>query len=647
VGLVKAIFRGTVGVWKRRFVRLIANLPDPSIEVYRWIKNKKGEAAPGPLLYKIPLSSIDFAERQHTEEHETFVFDAVRSHVAGNEITERHVFGNIILRLFSHSSTTFRGADVAFCRYELRDNWKEVIETILCERERQVLFAGGQFPDLPPVPERPRDDVPRFINSFLSGMKPMEDKVEECEQNPKQELRVSPLRFDVVFLVDPDNRKKFQVECSTLKTLTLVKFGEFLVNSIQEDLAHPDIYFVEPENANDAASLGLYINEDGCFEVRTLGDSKTFRIWLQGCFGAIKVQKDTREVGSWASWIGSRSVMKLKANDANFPLTECNDDVEEIVADASADPEPPSRAWRLEQIDWRRFSCSAMVEYNEINAPPTVASTFAERLLQFDIEEYRQVLYIATVPPRRVVHLRLCLKDITVVTGFSEIYASTGFTLHCFDLGLEVHIIPQAPDARDVLIEILKNCDRVLAQSRSREEVNESFLCYTSDRFISMYCKVCGQHSIKNPLCHVSHQLHAAYLQGLIESASDRHLNENSVMQFFPPRKVVHREIDEVIAAAKAAAEESLDIVRAIRDMSSRQVRMDATASSASDAPIKAEKTPVACEPDPSDLTSRSASSKDPLEETLGVAPDATLVSPSASEVTDTDSSVSEIIKES
>lgn len=556
--------------WKRRFMRVVSVTPGKErIEVYRTERRRGEHPTIKELIYNFPLSALEHVHPQYLEQSSQLQFE--HFDYDSKKVTQEYVYGHIRMVLI-FAAAECPSMELCCTSSAERDAWVDYLVGYICKRERVDLleYQPVQYKNVS-IPLQPQEGVQRFTSTFLSGAQQRFAAAKEAKggaTNPfvnsdlepisRTERSTSALRWTVLVSTSVISRKQFNVECARLGIFSLDELGEFAVESAHMDNGHADTFYVKPEDPSVAKVLGLYLNDDKMIEVRTLQDSKKFWVWLMQCFG-VNAKGFQRSFHSpngsqWSSRRSADAVSQLSDNNTSFALdgrghspniesTSSDGGVPFFKLGQTKKDAYEASMRRVESVviqkrklnalarraitqpstfDWHQMATLAYVEYNVIGGPPTPESSYKKRVVALDSTAKR--LYVLGVPPDHRVVLDLPVNDVAYISGYSDVYGDSGFTMHLFRVGLEINVVPLREEARRMWNVALRFCWQTehLLRDMSREAANAQFLGVPRDEMeldglcvahAQTVCALCGRRKYGALQCSVSGLQHAEYLK--------------------------------------------------------------------------------------------------------------------------------------
>ncbi|CUG61000.1 Hypothetical protein, putative [Bodo saltans] len=331
------------------------------------------------------------------------------------------------------------------------------------------------------------------------------------------------------------------------------------------------------------------------FQIRVLHDSKKFRQWLHQCYGLSR-DGEMRSFHSphGQSWFSERRSRSMDASSADHnvsfavppspgmspqsdesggvPFFQTSFEREKTMNSDSlrrvrsvvlqkknlhsvalrAISEPASFAWN-------EMASLAYVEYAIIGSDPLPETKFTTRIIALDAKRNR--FYVLSPPPINEIILEFGFLDVTCVSGYSDIFGDAGFTLHLFEHGIEVRVVPLRYEAKkmwSVAMRYFLINDR-LVRDASSEEINARYLAGAGGLYLksthvaevvqaTAVCGLCGEPKNGTPQCRVSGLQHYEYIQHVTQAISEC----GSAMSALPMRDVaVPRDALELVRACK------------------------------------------------------------------------------------------------
>jgi hypothetical protein len=612
--LAKKLVLGPQLEWKRRFMRVLCQTPGRErIEIYRTERRKGEHPSIKEVVHSFPLASLEFVQQQQLTQDEQLQFETFD--YDSKKITQEYVFGHIrMLLYFQHRQSAKerpRSLTIEMCctSSSERDQWVDFFVSYICKREREELLAYAPLPA--PVVRMalyPQEGVQRFTSHFLSGARDDESKAKAKESNTfgneglapisMNERTTSAITWDVLIAITVLDRKKVKVQCNSVGIFTIVELGEFAIASSEPDASHPDVFYVKPQDPSVAEVLGLYLNDDKMFQIRVLQDAKKFRQWLHQCFGLSR-DGEMRSFHSphGQSWFSERRHRSMDASsmdqNASFAVPPSPGMSPQSAEETSGVPffqtsvereraMNPDSLRRVRSVvlqkknlhsvalraiseptsfAWNEMASLAYVEYAIIGSDPLPETKFTMRIIALDAKGSR--FYVLSPPPINEIILEFGFQDVTYVTGYSDIFGDAGFTLHLFEHGIEVRVVPLWCEAKKmwcVAMRYFLVSDRLLRDTSS-EDVNSRYLAGAGGLYLrathvaevvqaTTVCGLCGEPKNGTPQCRVSGLQHYEYVQHVTQAIAEC----GSAMAALPMRDVaVPRDASELLRKCKEA----------------------------------------------------------------------------------------------
>ena len=552
--------------WKRRFVRVINHPPGyERLQLFRTEK-RKASACEAPMiremLLSIPLHELHVVSSQYLPQDVQLQFDNFDPEI--NRVATEYVYGHIRLVLVFKETAPVRELDICCTSSVERDLWATFFVKFICSNERAELLAYESNPPIRvSIPFEPEEGVQHFVNFFLSGVRPEDEKKSSVEAESsgqqdqlevveKHQRTVSPLQWEVLLSTSLFARKPFKVECVRTGVFTLIDVGEFPIDIVYEEPSQPYVFLLRLEDPSVASMLNLFLNEERALEVRCMQEPRKFRQWINSCFGI------TKNMGFMKSFHGKSLVPSSTRGEGSVggdgdehdasprlvavsTLTGSTRQLKSRKSFASVNGSLRRKVVQIidsESFNWKEMGSLAFVEFNIFAQQPEGCGVFAKRIVALD--QIKGRLYVLEVPPGSAILLDIDFADITDVTGSSGIFGDAGFTLHLRDVGIEVKVVPLHKDARKMWTITLRNALQKIRPQESREEINNRIRTEHQDPVFedSLNCHLCGKDAYRTGLCS-SGLLHTHYLT-FLETSKDRH---GSFFELLPPR-TVHVSVD-------------------------------------------------------------------------------------------------------